>query len=387
MSSVDWLPELASALERLLPPEDGSRADWGDVVGRVRGHRQSRPAHKRLAPLGRTRLVLVAVVLLLLAGTAMTMYYVLRGPAGLVVGGEGGFVQLDASGRARAIGRWQCPRRVFCGDVAGWAMSPDGERVALSSTEIGARSTYPGLHIVDLKTGADSRIPALPRYYLSASIPTLERVGREDRRRLGCAVPIYLSWAPNGSRFAYTCPGQRFTERGIWTIRTDGSGRRLVPTHAVSAFSPTWSPNGKQLAFATGELGGHSSIYVVDLNGQHERRLATGAFPDWSPNGKTILYAAPGCGGLTWSSWRIRLVTPRGRDATPSQGGCRGIGPSGSLIAAWSPDGGRIAVETAKWLYVMSADGTGLERPRLRSYQRGVGLLFGGLLRPLWRHS
>ena len=35
MSSVDWVPELAAALDGLVPLEDGSRADWNDVVARA----------------------------------------------------------------------------------------------------------------------------------------------------------------------------------------------------------------------------------------------------------------------------------------------------------------------------------------------------------------
>jgi hypothetical protein len=93
-------------------------------------------------------------------------------------------------------------------------------------------------------------------------------------------------------------------------------------------------------------------------------------------------------------SWRIRLVTPAGRDLSPSHGSCGGIGPPGSWTAAWSPDGDRIAVQTTGLfptadarkrlpaLYVMNADGSGLQRVR-----RGTFVLSGAgdaLLRPLW---
>jgi hypothetical protein len=389
MSSVDWAPELAAALDRLVPLEDGSRADWSDVVGRAGSHSKPWTARKRRAPIGRSRLVLVAVVLLLvLVGTAMTMYYfVFRGPAGLVVFRAGGFAVLDAGGHPREIGRWRCPQNLFCGDVAGMALASNGRQLAMSSDELGARSTYPGLHIIDLKTGADRRIPALPRYYAIASIPTLARVIHEDIRKLGCATPTYLSWSPDGSRLAYSCFGAWHGTRGIFTIRPDGTGRRLLPMpHFTIAFSPTWSPDGSQIAFSTGQTPSDSSVFVVDVDGGQPRRIATGALPDWSPDGKKILYTAPGCDRPNPRSWQIRLVTPGGRDATPSNDRCSRIGPVGSVTAAWSPDGGRIAVKTRSGLYVMKANGTGLQLVRRGNFLE-YGPSGGGFLPPLWRSS
>ena len=386
MSSIDWVPELAAGLDRLVPLEDGSGADWGDVVGRAGSRRTPWAASWRRAPIGRRRLVLVAAVLfLLLAGTAMTMYYyVFRGPAGLIVFRGGGFAALDAGGHPREIGRWRCPSNLFCGDVAGWDLSADGRHLAMSSDELGARSTYPGLHIIDLKSGADRRIPALPRYYATASSSTLGRVVREDMRALGCAVPTYLSWSPDGSRLAYTCLDAWTGKAGLYTIRADGTGRRRIsPAHFNLAFSPTWSPDGSRIAFSTAQRPSAASfVYVIDVYGEHLRRVATGALPDWSPDGKAILYTAPSCGDS--KDWRIRLVTPDGRDATPSHDRCAGIGPRGSVIAAWSPDSGRIAVKTRSGLYVMNAGGTKLQLVRRGNFLE-FGPSGGGFLPPLWR--
>ncbi|HKD95920.1 MAG TPA: hypothetical protein VKB43_14535 [Gaiellaceae bacterium] len=380
MSSIDWMPDLAAALDELVPPEDRSRADWVDVVGRVRPRRRLELGQRR----GLRLAIVVAVLLLLLAGVATATYLLVRGPVGRVLPlVPHAFPVLDARGHIREIPR-ACPRAQFCGDVSGAALSPDGKTLAVSTIEFGARSTFPGLHFTDLKSGVDWRIPNV-RWREVAPLRTIEYVFRDDERRLGCAAPIYLSWSPTGSSLAYTCRGQQIKNRGIWTIRPDGTGLHLTPTHAVRAFAPSWSPDGKRFAFASGEIGGHSSVYVIDRDGRHERRLGAGAFPDWSPDGKTILYTATGCGDAGLSSWRIRLVTPDGRGVTPTRTRCAGVGPRGSEIASWSPDGSRIAVETTNRFYVMNANGAGLERLRQKSYTSGIGLLFGGLIRPLWQ--
>ncbi|HZD86538.1 MAG TPA: hypothetical protein VE088_00865 [Gaiellaceae bacterium] len=343
----------------------------------------------RYLPRGRTRLALVVVGLFLaLAGTATAMYFALRGgPAGLVLPRPGRYVVLDANGRPREISRWRCPRHLSCGNFDGVALSADGKRLAFSSSAEGEdRSTYPGFHIINLETGADRRIPALRRYAQTAPLRARIRLQVDQARIFGCATPSYLSWSPDGSRIAYTCWGT-FTGTHIYTIRVDGSDRHLIPTGTVDAFSPTWSPDGKQIAFSTGQIPANSSVYVVDLDGRNERRLAAGALPEWAPKGNTVAYIAPGCDRAPWWRSRIRLVSAAGSDATPAAGGCGGIGPKGSRIATWSPDGSRIAVETWNALYVMNADGSGLERLRRGNFLvRGAGASSGGpLLPPLWQ--
>ena len=124
-----------------------------------------------------------------------------------------------------------------------------------------------------------------------------------------------------------------------------------------------------------------SAVYVVDLDGSHERRIAAGALPDWSPDGKTIAYVAPGCAQAPDNKGRIRLVTPTGRDVTPPTAPCGGIGPAGHPVPAWSPDGREIAVGTDTAQYVMNADGTGLRQLRPVRFASALW----GYIRPAWR--
>ena len=351
----------------------------------------------------RTRLVLaVAALLLLLTAVATATLLELRGaapgspdsPGALTViladgktGPSAAIAVVGSSGKLRIV--WRCPERVaFCGDLTSLAWSPNGRRLAFTLDEVGGTSGYVGLHLVNLPTGQDVHIPSLP----GGPHGQLATVGHADFVRavhlLGCAFPVDLAWSPDSTRLAYSCPdlftGPR-TPSPLFVIRANGTGRFKVRTGTRNAFSPTWSADGKRLAFATeprpryelpSGIAGHpnvvhSSVYIVSLDGSHRRLLATGAAgPSWSPDGATIAYQSK-CGG-------IRLVTPEGVDVTPGgSSACPHIGVRGLPI--WSPDGTLIAIGTSSATYVMRADGTGLRRATSAS---GQGVLGGG--RPAW---
>jgi Tol biopolymer transport system component len=207
-----------------------------------------------------------------------------------------------------------------------------------------------GLHIVDLAAGRDIHIR--PDAY----------------SRLGCMGPEAVAWSPDARALAYDC----FEEhRVIEVMRRDGTGPRPVQTRLWESLSPTWSPDGKRLAFAglavepvlpPGPEG--FAIYVIRLDGTR-RVLVThyGAAPSWSPDGKTIAYE---------TEYGIRLVTPDGVDVTPN-----GLALAPAGIPSWSPDGRTIAIAADDGVYLVGKTGAGLRR-----MTRLTGA--AGLVRPAW---
>lgn len=134
----------------------------------------SRP--RRRLPLPRfARIAFAAAVLLLaFAAIATATYLAVRssaprpapaGPAVVTViaaasNGAARIIAVEPGGRTRTL--WRCPGNGFCGDLSSVAWSPDGKRLAFTLDEVGGRSPYVGLHILDLASGKDLHIPSLP---------------------------------------------------------------------------------------------------------------------------------------------------------------------------------------------------------------------------------
>ncbi len=123
------------------------------------------------------------------------------------------------------------------------------------------------------------------------------------------------SWSPDGARIAYASD-LGGTDMSLWTVaRGGGDNRRIwtLPLGSAGLDFPAWSPDGDQIAFVS-YPGGHlapSQVYVLTpARGAVTKvtDIENGAFdPSWSPDGRTIAYVARV--GVTTE---IRVVTPDG---------------------------------------------------------------------------
>jgi TolB protein len=80
----------------------------------------------------------------------------------------------------------------------------------------------------------------------------------------------------------------------VFTIASDGTGaRRLIR----DAYAPSWSPDGKEIAFVSARSG-DEEIYVARADGTQARRLTVLPGPDlspsWAPDGSQLAWSRAG---------------------------------------------------------------------------------------------
>jgi Tol biopolymer transport system component len=195
--------------------------------------------------------------------------------------------------------------------------------------------------------------------YNSVEVTAVDGTGRR-RLAVDACCP---DWSPNGRKITYAWFNETSGSR-IYTVNTDGSGRRLVAKPSIdhSYTTPAWSPTGKRLAFGVGaapDSDPNVSRYlaIVSASGRgrilHLARGRTVSSPVWSPDGRRIAYSE----GLSYVAI-LRLATGKSKRIL------RGNHPS------WSPDGKRLAFARDGDIYIASADGSHvrkLTRPTERS--------------------
>src|SRR5215204_4373441 len=271
------------------------------------------------------------------APAALTM----NGPLTILSGDNISTIKPD--GNLRTL--FQCSFRRGCGLLESVDWAPDGRRFAFSVTTLNLSSRYNGIHVINAATRRDNHI---------------------------AGDGFDLDWSPEGKRLAYIeySPGSSRPYGTMYVVATDGSQPERITGTSGFDYSPSWSPRGNRIAFAT-KRNGRSWISVTTLRaGLPKLLVANGWAPAWSPAGGKIAYRSR-CG--------IKLVTPGGKDVTPvGTRRCVSIGMAGKPI--WSPDGKKIAIQTSRGIYTMNADGSQVAR---WTKETGRGSL--GVGRPTWR--
>jgi len=336
-----------------------------------------------LRPQRRRGLVALAfVAALVVVGAATATYFATRdsaapappSPSGLTIirtspsSNAVSTIAAVVGGRLRTV--WHCPHHVWCGVLTSMAWSPDGRHLAMTLDEIGGRSGYIGLHVIDVATGVDHHVgaPRIPHAERAQAATVLRRLGTSLTARLGCPLPSQVAWSPDSKQLGYTC-GDDLARGGqptaIYIIRRDGSDRRRLETGTKTAYSPTWSADGKRIAFSTEpypRLTYHccsddpvqhlrGRVYSVGLDGSPRVLVARdAASPAYSPNGKTIAFETT-CGVRTVSIGAPTFAEPR----------CRHSPTAGGL--SWSPDGSTIAIASLHGVTLLAPDGTVVGNP------------------------
>jgi Tol biopolymer transport system component len=171
------------------------------------------------------------------------------------------------------------------------------------------------------------------------------------------------TWSPDGRRVAFESNrhGDRrgYHDSDVFVMNANGGAVREVTFANRFDGDPAWSRRNV-LAFES-ERSGATDVYSIKPDGSGERRLTVApAFdgdPAWSPDGRRIAFTSERDGGdrevyvmNADGSGQTRLTTSAGFDENPS----------------WSPNGRLIAFDSMRdgnlEIYVMNVDGSGVRR-------------------------
>jgi Tol biopolymer transport system component len=150
------------------------------------------------------------------------------------------------------------------------------------------------------------------------------------------------------------------------TIRPDGTGLRRLTEPSRPAGLAAWSPDGRQIAFASSSVQlGAAGVYVMNADGSDVRQLTSlivdvNYAPAWSPDGQAL--AVAGFQYKSETGYDIWLIAADGSGMTNLT---KSSEPE--FMAAWAPDGGSLAVVRAARdgktdLYLVRADGSASDR-------------------------
>ncbi|MGW8193807.1 MAG: TolB family protein, partial [Desulforhopalus sp.] len=235
--------------------------------------------------------------------------------------------------------------------VANPTFSPDGTKVAALVQNQTGLYLYSNIMVFDLVSGS------------AEVITTLD----PDLTNLYGSRP---SWSPTGDWIAYTLYVQYDQENGAWKregdlflVSPDGAGEIRLTDDEFINMQPSWSPDGQWLVYSSDRDGEQSmDIWIMDRNGGNNTKLydcspANCYSPTFSPDGLQVAFsngssiytvnvdgdqesleeiAVPGyaTGGITWSPFIAEPFIEVQNDS-PS------IGAFGTATLSWQSQGAR----------------------------------------------
>ncbi|MCP5104902.1 MAG: hypothetical protein GY950_16060 [bacterium] len=177
------------------------------------------------------------------------------------------------------------------------------------------------------------------------------------------------TFSPDGTQIAFV----NYTKKKLLIMDVDGSNHRTIYTSTAHQIAYTaWSPDGSKLTFRQGPYN-YYDIWVINSDGSNPHNITNDGHHNgrssWSPDGSKIVYDRRSIPPYSYSV-EVWVMNSDGSNKTQlTFGGWCGY-TCENVAADWSPDGTRLTYASGayghvignrmyRWdIYVMNPDGT-----------------------------
>ena len=155
------------------------------------------------------------------------------------------------------------------------------------------------------------------------------------------AADWHPSWSPDGKHIAFVSSRDAFGWC-IYVMDADGKNQQRLTDDLSRDTDPSWSPDGERIAFVS-HKDKNSDIYVMNADGKNQRRLTR----NLSPDGKHIVFASHRVGNKKIyvmnadGARQVRRLTKDGSGATdpawfdPAFVPVFAVSPVGKKLTMW----------------------------------------------------